>query len=90
MFMYIYMSLRAYFLALGHMCKKSVIKYQHEVVVQIGRVNTPPPPGFVDHPRMAGVRLVDWCTRQPTRRALKTGSCSGLHTWIVHAWEVFD
>ena len=24
------------------------------------------------------------------RRALKTRSCSGLHTWIVHAWEVFD
>ena len=23
-------------------------------------------------------------------RALKTRSCYGLHTWIGHAWEVFD
>ena len=41
-------------------------------------------------PHVGDVQLVDWCTRQPTRRALKTRSCSGLHTWIVHALEVFD
>ena len=28
---------------------------------------------FVDRPRVAGVQLVDWCTRQPTRRAQKLG-----------------
>ena len=40
----------------------------------------PPPLGVVDRPRMAGFRLVDWCTPRPTRRALKTRSCAGLHT----------
>ena len=29
-------------------------------------------------------------TRRPTHRALKPRNCSGLYTWIVHAWEVFD
>ena len=45
---------------------------------------------YMDRPRVGGVRLVDWCTCQPTHRALKTRSCSGLHTWIVHVWEVFN
>ena len=41
---------------------------------------------YMDRPRV-GTRksLVD-----RLGRALKTRSCSGLHTWIVHAWEVFD
>ena len=43
----------------------------------------------MDHQHVEGVWLVDWCTRRPTHRALKLRSCSGLHTWIVHAWEVF-
>ena len=34
--------------------------------------------------------LVNWCTRQLTRRALKTRSCSRLQPWMVHAWELFD
>ena len=29
--------------------------------------------GVVDRPRVGGVQIVDWCTRQPTRRALKRG-----------------
>ena len=33
---------------------------------------------------------VDWCTRRPTCKALKTRTSSGLHTWIVPTWEVFD
>ena len=33
-------------------------------------------------------QVFDWCTCRPTCRALKTRSCSGLHIWIVHAWEV--
>ena len=45
---------------------------------------------YMDCPRMGGVRRVDWCTRQPTRRALKTRGYSGLHTGIGHALEVFD
>ena len=45
---------------------------------------------FVDRPRVAGVQLVDWCTRQPTRRAQKIRNCLGLHTWTNHVWEVFD
>ena len=32
-------------------------------------------------------QLVDWFTHQFTYRALKTRSCFGLHTWIVHAWD---
>ena len=50
----------------------------------------PPHPGVADRPCVAGVRLVDWCTCRPTCRALKARGCSGLHTWIVHAWEVFN
>ena len=45
---------------------------------------------YMDPPRVGGVQLVDWCTRRPTRTALKTRSCSGLHTLIVHVWEVLD
>ena len=44
----------------------------------------------MDCPHVGGIRLVDWCTRRPTGRALKTRSCSGLHPWKVHAWEVYD
>ena len=42
---------------------------------------------YMDRPRVGGVWL-DWCTLQPTHRALKTRSCSRLHSWIVHAWEL--
>ena len=45
---------------------------------------------YMDRPRVGGVWLVDWCTRQPTHRALKTRSCSRFQPWKVHAWEVFD
>ena len=45
---------------------------------------------YMDCSRVGGVRLVDWCTRRPSHRALKTRSCSRLHPWKVHAWEVFD
>ena len=45
---------------------------------------------YMDRPRVGGVQLVDWCTCQPTHRALRTGSCSRLHPWMGHAWEVFD
>ena len=31
-----------------------------------------------------------WCTHWPTHRALKTKSCSRLHRWKVHTWEVFN
>ena len=44
----------------------------------------------MDEPRVGGVWLRDWCTCQPTYRALKTRSCSRLQPWMVHAWEVFD
>ena len=45
---------------------------------------------YMNCPRMGGVRRVDWCTHRPTRRDLKTRSCSGLHTWIGHTWKEFD
>ena len=47
---------------------------------------------LVDHPRVElkkqGV-VPDW-TLGPTHGALKTRSCLGLDSWIVHPWEVFD
>ena len=36
-----------------------------------------PPPRVLDCPQVGGARLVDWCTRRPTRRALKMRSCCG-------------
>ena len=45
---------------------------------------------YMDRPHVGGVWLVDWCTRQSTRRALRTKSCSRLHPCMVHAWYVFD
>ena len=45
---------------------------------------------YMDRPRVGGARRVDWCTRRPARRALKTRSCFGLHTWIGHARQVFN
>ena len=44
----------------------------------------------MNRPRVGAVWLVDWCTHQPTCRALKPRSCSRLHQWMVHAWEVFN
>ena len=44
----------------------------------------------MDRPRVGGVQLVDWCTRRPSHRAIKTRSCFRLHPWKAHAWEVLD
>ena len=43
----------------------------------------------MEGPRVGGVRLVDWCTRGPTRRALKTRSRSGLDSWSPKNEELF-
>ena len=89
---FIYMSPRASFLAWGPMCRKSVIKSQHEVVFWIGRPKNKELfwITYMYRPSMEGVRLVDWWTCWPTRRALKTRSFSRLHPCKAHAWELFD
>ena len=45
---------------------------------------------YINRPRVGGVWRVDWCICWPTCKALKKRSCSRLHQWMVHAWEVFD
>ena len=40
----------------------------------------------MDRPRVGGIQRVEWCTRQPTRIALKTWSFSWITYIYTYIW----
>ena len=64
-------------------CRPSASSSAQALVI---RNSSPPTVFWIDHVW----QVFDWCTCRPTCRVLKTRSCSGLPTWMVHAWEVID
>ena len=102
-YIYIYICpLERFFLRWGPIGRKSAIKSQHEVVFQIRCVNTLeesrwPTRKSLKNKELFRIAHMDWPSMGTRKslvdrlgRALKTRSCYGLHTWIGHAWEVFD
>ena len=45
---------------------------------------------YISHGALKQGVSPDWTHGSSPRGALKTNSCSGLDSWIVHTWEVFD